>query len=171
MTTGPTGYIHTSFATWRRSLERISSWRVGADGPTTFTLRLSGEWDIANEPTLRLEVSRYHKSTATNLDIDLACVTFLDASCLDDLARLVTISSQRKGTVTLREPTNQIRRLLELVGFDQCCSIVDAAEAQSVRDHAEPRTDGTSQSGRLGSRRESLTADLLIPNMSRSLIH
>jgi anti-anti-sigma factor len=142
---------------------------VGNDDGLTFTLRLSGEWGPGTEPKLQREVTRYHQCCAINLDIDLAWVTFLDASCLGDVARLGAISSQRGGTATLRQPTQQIRRLLELVGFTQSFDIVETARLPSIPIGAEPQLDGTSSSPRPAIGRK-LTTGVLLSTVSRTSI-
>jgi anti-sigma B factor antagonist len=67
----------------------------------------------------------FQDSGATDIEVDLRFVTFLDSSGLGLLARLRQASRLRGGSVTLLAPPSQVLRTLRLVGFDRIFSITE----------------------------------------------
>ena len=72
----------------------------------------------------------FQDSEATDIEVDLCFVTFLDSSGLGLLARLRQASNVRGGSVTLLTPPSHVLRTLRLVGFDQIFAITEARPPQ-----------------------------------------
>jgi len=84
----------------------------------TRLILLSGDVDITLEDDLDDLLQRYLDSRSPDVEVDLSQVTFLDSTGLAFLARLRSISQGRGGGVTLCGPSERVRLLLELAGFD-----------------------------------------------------
>jgi len=84
----------------------------------TRLILLSGDVDIGLEDDLDDLLHRYLDSRSPDVEVDLSQVTFLDSTGLAFLARLRSVSQSRGGRVTLCGPSDRVRRLLELSGFD-----------------------------------------------------
>jgi anti-sigma B factor antagonist len=72
----------------------------------------------------------FQDGEATDIEVDLRFVTFLDSSGLGLLARLRQASQLRGGSVTLLAPPAQVLRTLRIVGFDQIFSITEPQPPQ-----------------------------------------
>jgi anti-anti-sigma factor len=82
---------------------------------------LEGEYDLARQD----EVARLFASLDGDdpIIIDVARVTYIDSTILKELGKLHLRSAGR--TITLAGPSDHLRHVLEIVGFDQ---IFDIAE-------------------------------------------
>jgi anti-anti-sigma factor len=84
----------------------------------TRLILLSGEVDVSLEEDLDDLLQRYLDSGSAEVEVDLSLVTFLGSTGLAFLARLRSVSQARGGRVTLCGPSDRVRQLLELAGFD-----------------------------------------------------
>ena len=98
---------------------------TGTSGDTHL-IRLRGAVDMVTEDQFDGMLLAFQDSAATDIEVDLRFVTFLDSSGLGLLARLNQASRQRGGSVTLLSPPSQVMRTLRLVGFDQIFSITES---------------------------------------------
>ncbi|MEX1004495.1 MAG: STAS domain-containing protein [Acidimicrobiia bacterium] len=109
-TTAASGYASPPFA--------VSVTRAG---PSTWFVEVQGELDIATGPILR-EHLEAHKTPSEanghplNVIYTLPELEFMDSTGLHTL--LTAVDGLAPETITIREPSRQVRRLLELVGLD-----------------------------------------------------
>lgn len=94
---------------------------------------LHGEVDLSSIDELSGLVARFVASDATDVDVDLAAVTFFDATGLSFLVRLRQACRDRGGVVTLLAPGRMVRRILNLVGLDTEFGIADGPCSDAVR--------------------------------------
>ena len=103
----------------RRSLLEI----VALPGPQT-TLALSGELDPATAPDLEARIAELAVDpTVTSVAINLAGVTFLDSSGLRVLVTGRETLRTRGAGLVLRDPSANIRRVLEVSGLTELITV------------------------------------------------
>lgn len=87
-------------------------------------LRLTGELDLATAGRLREALEEAHDRGQKTVVLDLSELRFIDSSGLHEL--VVAFNRQRAagGDVILRAPTDQTRRVLEIVGLAKLFTIV-----------------------------------------------
>lgn len=116
-------------------------------------LGIRGEVDLATAPTLRGLVQVLIDQGSTRIVLDMANVTFLDASGLSLLSAASAQVRRLGGRLTLRFVPRSVRRTLELTGVASLVDIEDvehAPRALGPEALAEPadfegeRTDSTS---------------------------
>jgi len=76
-------------------------------------IELAGRWSVL-EPPLRKQVSHLAGACQGVLLLDLANVSFMDASALGDLITIRNMLHQKGWHLILVRPTERIRRLLEM---------------------------------------------------------
>jgi anti-anti-sigma factor len=81
---------------------------------------LSGELDLYRAPAVRESLARVEGPVV----VDLSRVSYIDSSLLNELARL----RRRVGDVALVVTSPQVRRILDIVGFDRTFRVVEHAE-------------------------------------------
>ncbi len=86
-----------------------------ADGTT---LRVGGEIDLTSAPRLDDEIQALIEQSVTNLTLDLSSVAFMDSTGLRVLLKASKLIEGNGGRVVLREPSEPVRRLLEVSGLD-----------------------------------------------------
>ena len=87
--------------------------------PST-TVSFRGELDMSNAPALRASLGAVSGPAV----VDLSEVTYLDSTALYELAAL----RRRVGSVVLVVSSPNVRRTLEIVGFDDQFRVVPARE-------------------------------------------
>lgn len=93
-----------------------------ATGPKTNRIELQGEYDLSRKEEVNALFATL--STDSPATIDLSRVTYADSTILHELAML---NNRLKGQlITLTGAIPSVRRLLEVVKFDQLFRIVDA---------------------------------------------
>lgn len=107
---GPFGYDFPSFEVSVRS-----------DGASTLTVEVEGELDLATGPILKKHLEPYNgvpngNRSPQRVVYHLSDLRFMDATGLEAL--LTAIEGHGPHTITVREPSSQVRRVLELVGLD-----------------------------------------------------
>ncbi|HET9719166.1 MAG TPA: STAS domain-containing protein [Solirubrobacteraceae bacterium] len=80
-------------------------------------LLLSGELDLAGTDRLLAEAPNNPGGGA--LTLDLSGLTFMDSAGLKTLMNLDRRSKREGWSLAIENPRGQVRRLLELCGFDQ----------------------------------------------------
>lgn len=76
-------------------------------------VRLHGELDIASAPSVSEEVESYLSGSSLRLVFDLRDLSFMDSS---GIALLIQIAN-RSESVQLRNPSANVRRVLQLTGL------------------------------------------------------
>jgi anti-anti-sigma factor len=84
-------------------------------------IALTGDLDMSNVATLRASLTAACGPTV----LDLSAVTYLDSAALYELAML----RRRVGAVVLVVPSPQVRRTLQIVGFERTFLIVDSRDS------------------------------------------
>lgn len=98
------------------SIEVVSS-------PSCVTLRLSGEIDMSNAPSVH-ESAIYATRLNPRLDMDVSGVTFMDCSGLHALLATQKRAELHGGHLRLIGPTPCVMRVLEITGVDGLFEIV-----------------------------------------------
>ena len=81
-------------------------------------LALDGELDHASREKLKNVVVGVLATGVDSMVIDLTNMTFLDSAGRAVLAELVRYTGDRGGTLTIRNPSVAVHRLLAITGFD-----------------------------------------------------
>ena len=110
--------------------ERLAVDLVHLDG--TAVLMLRGEIDIASAPVFSSAMERV-MSLGIPVVLDFAGVTFMDSSGLKVL--LIAQTTGPSGSLDVRNPSPQVRRLLAITGLDRVIS------ADTTTDVAGPQSD------------------------------
>lgn len=91
--------------------------RVERNGEAA-TVAVSGEIDLTSAPRLDDEVTELIEDATMNLEIDLASVSFMDSTGLRVLLKASKLLTSAGGSLVLRDPSDPVRRLLEVSGLD-----------------------------------------------------
>lgn len=91
-------------------------------------LRLVGDLDIASATPLRECLERQIALGRRYLRLDLAGLTFVDATGLAELVRAHHELLGRRGTLVITAMSRRCRQLVELVALDHVLLIVDQSE-------------------------------------------
>lgn len=94
---------------------------VQRHGVSTLVVEVAGELDLATAPTLKQHLEPYDGLTRTDahpqaIVYHLANLSFIDATGLTAL--LTAVDGHGPSTITVRQPSPQVRRLLGLVGLE-----------------------------------------------------
>jgi anti-sigma B factor antagonist len=76
----------------------------------------AGELDAASADRLRGAIDDVFAEGHTSVVLDMEDITFIDSSGLSVLIHAYKQATERQGTLTLRSPSDQVVRLLELTG-------------------------------------------------------
>jgi anti-sigma B factor antagonist len=88
------------------------------DGPRAI-VSINGELDAYSAPGLEEEVGRLIASNVTDLVFDLSGTDFLDSSGLRAILTAQHTVTDREGRLALRNPSNSVRRLLDIAGLTE----------------------------------------------------
>ena len=93
---------------------------VRSDGPSTWVIDVRGELDLFTGPMLKEHLEPYNDPSGNNghprrVVYHLPDLEFMDARGLHYLLTAVNGDAE---TITVREPSSSVCRLLELVGLD-----------------------------------------------------
>jgi len=94
---------------------------IRPDG-SSVTLLLAGELDLASVGTLRVCLEQLDPSFQ-EVEVDLTDLGFLDSSGLATLVTTHQQLDQRGGTLVVRNPQHNVRRVLEVSGVDKVLAI------------------------------------------------
>jgi anti-sigma B factor antagonist len=85
---------------------------------STATVAVSGEIDLTSAPALDDEVTGLIEDSVNQLTIGLGAVSFMDSTGLRVLLKASKLLDATGGTLVLGEPSDPVRRLLEVSGLD-----------------------------------------------------
>jgi anti-anti-sigma factor len=85
---------------------------------STATVRVSGDIDLTSAPKLDDEVTGLIEDSVNELTISLSAVSFMDSTGLRVLLKASKLLDASGGTLVLGEPSDPVRRLLEVSGLD-----------------------------------------------------
>ncbi|HEU4320162.1 MAG TPA: STAS domain-containing protein [Acidimicrobiia bacterium] len=94
---------------------------VSSEDPSAWVVTVRGELDLATGPMLKQHLEPYRDPSGSNghrrrVIYLLPDLEFIDASGLRAL--LAAVDGHDPATITIREPSSLVRRVLELVGLD-----------------------------------------------------
>jgi len=90
-----------------------------------FLIALSGDVDIARKSELADLVSDFRSSGATDVDLDLTDVEFMDSTGVGAIFHLRRLADERGGAVRIARPSRAVRRVLDVSGVSGLCEITD----------------------------------------------
>lgn len=102
-------------------------------GPSTYTLRVTGELDVATAPVLRAAIDQLLERGCLGLVVDLSPLTFLDSSGLGLFLRVLRDLSLRQGTLVLSGLNAEMRDLFRITGTRKLFEFVDPPGAAEFR--------------------------------------
>jgi anti-anti-sigma factor len=91
------------------------SWPTTVEGERA-TVMLAGELDLAVAPSLRDHLNRLHSEGVRHFTLDAGGVSFIDSVGLSVLLALYRRCREEDGTISLVQPSPQIRRTFEISG-------------------------------------------------------
>jgi anti-sigma B factor antagonist len=106
----------------------IGSARITADPPDA-RVRMYGELDFATAPTMSAEFENAVAAGCRVFELDLADVSFCDASTVRLLTGLERQLSAVGGSMSIVSPSRCVRRVFELVGLG---GMLDSATAPAL---------------------------------------
>lgn len=90
-----------------------------AGSPGAPALKVSGQLDVSTEAHLREEIDHALAEQPSRIVLEVSELTFMDSSGL-----AVLLAAARRATVELRNPTDIIRRLIEIAGLGDTLHLV-----------------------------------------------
>lgn len=87
-----------------------------------------GEIDLTSAPRLDEEVTGLIEGSAKELVIELGGVSFMDSTGLRVLLKASKLLGSNGGTLVLRDPSEPVRRLLEVSGLNTHFEIAQPAD-------------------------------------------
>ncbi len=112
-------------------LHRTGFHVAGERVEATVVLHLHGELDMATTPVLDQALTSALSNGATDLVVDLSCLTFMDSTGISMLLSAVQRSDQAGKAFRVRSPNRPVRKALRLTGIDRILSI-EPAEPRST---------------------------------------
>lgn len=93
---------------------------ISADRPTTLTVRLSGELDLAARPAVveRVTTSLVEQPDIERVVVDLGKVMFCDSSGLGALLDIRRLAGRYGTEMVLHSPSPSVARVLDIAGLD-----------------------------------------------------
>jgi anti-sigma B factor antagonist len=95
-------------------------------------LRVTGEVDASTAPELRARGSSLLDDGARTLLVDCSHLTFIDSAGLSVLLDLHDMAERRVATMTIRHPSDQVRRLLSITGLDKKLIVAPASPVRTA---------------------------------------
>jgi anti-anti-sigma factor len=109
----------------------------------SIVVSIVGELDMARESELLNLVMTLDPPPATTVVVDLREVTFVDSKGLDSIIRAKDYLTGRGCHMLLREPQQQVVRLLEMLSLDEYLTVIDRSNGEfprSVPNGDDPET-------------------------------
>ena len=125
------GPIHEAPWTFRTADEAFG-WTTQRE-PTHMVLRLYGEVDLYTVSPLQGAIDDLVRQGYVHLAIDLTDVSFLDSSGIALLVWAHKLTNQCDGELAVRNPSERIRRLMEITGVHKLFTVSADDEGQQVR--------------------------------------
>jgi anti-anti-sigma factor len=85
---------------------------------TKATVLVAGEIDLTSAPQLDDEVTGLIEGSVSELTIELTGVSFMDSTGLRVLLKASKLLESAGGSLVLKQPSEPVRRLLEVSGLD-----------------------------------------------------
>jgi anti-sigma B factor antagonist len=108
------------------------------DAAHSATIVLSGDLDLAAADTLAATIAEQHRRARRYVRLDLADVTFLDATALGVLVDAHREFLARRGTLTLTGVGRPVSRLLAITGLDKMLFVAGPRSPLTRPAHALP---------------------------------
>jgi anti-sigma B factor antagonist len=89
---------------------------VGESSETHIHVAISGEVDADNCAEMGASLLQSGPSGA-ELVVDVSALAFIDSSGISELLRVREAMAEAGGSMVLRDPTNNVRRVLEITGL------------------------------------------------------
>jgi anti-sigma B factor antagonist len=94
-------------------------------------VQLIGRFDAHETSAFRATVEPLLDTDGGLLTIDLSNVVFLDSTALAELLHLQQVAHGKGGDVTLLEPSDPVRVILEITGFEKVFTIEHRNDLES----------------------------------------
>jgi anti-anti-sigma factor len=101
-------------------------------------LELTGEVDILSVGELKRRTTELDKSMPAHVVFDLSGLVFIDSSGINALVQSVRAIEAEGGTAVLAAPSEEARRVFDIIGLSQVVSVV-----QDVGAALKPPPPGT----------------------------
>jgi anti-sigma B factor antagonist len=94
---------------------------ISVGPPTTLTVRLSGDLDLAARPVVtgRVAAALVDEADVEQVVVDLGGVKFCDSSGLGALLDVRRVAEKLGATILLQSPSASVARLLDIAGIDE----------------------------------------------------
>ncbi|MCU1690549.1 MAG: anti-sigma factor antagonist (spoIIAA-2)/anti sigma b factor antagonist RsbV [Pseudonocardiales bacterium] len=89
------------------------------------TIVLTGEIDASNAVTISSQVEQALDAGAKDIVVDLGAVTFFDSTGLGALIAARTACGSKEVALSLRAPSPQVRRILDLTATASLFPVTD----------------------------------------------
>jgi len=116
--TAPSGEAE-ALADLRRTGFHVAGERVEA----TVVLHLHGELDMGTTPAFDQALTTALSNGATDLVIDLSCLTFMDSTGISMLLSALQRADQAGKGFRVRSPNRPVRKALRLTGVERILSL------------------------------------------------
>ena len=93
--------------------------------PEAISLRLYGDLDMENAPTLDDQLADAESSDAPSIVLDLSQLDFIDSSGLRTVLRAAQRSCGNSHRLAVRRGTGQVAKLFELTAIDRSLNLLD----------------------------------------------
>jgi anti-sigma B factor antagonist len=103
----------------------VTSEASSAAGASATTIVLTGEIDASNASTIGVQVGDALLGGATAVVVDLSGVTFFDSTGLGALIASRNACGESKVPMSLRAPSPQVRRILDLTATTPLFPLAD----------------------------------------------
>jgi anti-anti-sigma factor len=104
-------------------IERLA---VGPNRPSDrAVLTVTGELDAASFTQLRRHLNECFSDGCKDVTIDLSGVTFIDSAGIGVIVGAMRQLNERRGRLTLAQPSPAVRKVLEITGLAAQMDIVD----------------------------------------------
>jgi anti-sigma B factor antagonist len=84
---------------------------------------IDGEVDADNCETLGAHIEPALDDQVDTLVLDASRLTFIDSSGITELLRLRDLMQERGGVCRIQDPTEQVRRILEITGLGDAFAV------------------------------------------------
>jgi anti-sigma B factor antagonist len=99
----------------------------------TVVVTLTGEYDLAYRPQLRVELDGLRDEP--NLIVDLSAVTFIDSTCIGELVRLHNARAERGfAPLTVVQSSLVVKRLFEVLNLGAVFRLVETLDEALPQD-------------------------------------
>jgi anti-sigma B factor antagonist len=93
---------------------------ISSEGTDPVVISVTGEVDLATAPELERSLGdALTRPGATGVSVDLSKVAFMDSAGLRVLVTALRAAEDGQRTLTLHEPHQQVRRIIEIAGLGE----------------------------------------------------